>query len=516
MKKQFIETLRSYLSPLEAEERQEIIDFYEERFYTGTMYEGKTEQEIIDELENPKDIAKNVLREYGYRLSQNTSKEKENQESPTFNFFKIFWILVFDLLVVTWLVPLLFSVVIGAGSGLLEYLVYLNYPTTIDLNAFLFIAFGFGVLFLWLLLIAWLYDVFVGFIIWLARWHMDVFMVRDRKKVLRFFKQFQIQTHLKKHSTVWQWKQNLKIISAILIIIGGLALFIRQGQLEVFATRELASYHESVETQADEIWTLEVSVFESDINIIRTDASDITVSGEVIEDYDTVINFDTASNTIVIENDRDARFVISGFWQLIFSEDCVLDVYIPRDIQLDSINIIAHNGDVSISDFDTLSVIDITTTNGKFVFNDIAGIERLEARTTNGRIISNNITANTLIMATTNGIIDAENIDSEDLNLTTTNGNITMRQSKVIDGYITSSNGRINLTDINATTQDGQTLYTKTTNGEITLENVYVKSVELRTTNGDLSYYNTDRSFYLDHVVYNTTNGTSDIDVPQN
>lgn len=515
MKKQFIETLKSYLSPLEEQERQEIMAFYEERFFTGAMYEGKTEQEIIDELENPKDIARNVLKEYGYRPQNKVSSEAQD-DTVHFNFFKIFWILVFDLLIVTWLVPLLFSVVISVGSGLIGFLLNLNYPTTMDINAFLFIGFSLGVLFLWILLITWLYDVFVGFIIWLVRWHMDVFKIQGKKKVLRFLKQFQIHYHLKKHSTLYQWKQNLKMISAILIIIGGIALLLRQGQLEVFATKELASYQESIETEEGDLWTLEVSVFESNVNIIRTDEPNITVSGEVIEDYETMIVFDTETNTIKIENDRDARFVISGFWQLIFSEDSVLDVYIPRDIHLDSVDIIAHNGAVSINDFETLQSIDITSTNGAFSFTNITGIERLEARTTNGRITANHIQADTMILETTNGTITVETIVSDDLRLVTTNGNITMRQSDVIDAHISSSNGRINLTDINETTQHGQNLYAKTTNGDIELTNVYIKRVEIRTTNGNLGYHNTDRSFYLDRLIHQTTNGSKNIDVPKN
>ena len=66
MKEKFIEKLNHLLAPLDPSERKAIIDFYEERFHTGMVYEGKSESEIIDELERPEDIARNVLREYGF------------------------------------------------------------------------------------------------------------------------------------------------------------------------------------------------------------------------------------------------------------------------------------------------------------------------------------------------------------------------------------------------------------------------------------------------------------------
>ncbi len=78
MKKKFLSTLETLLAPLEKEEREEILRFYEERFETSVLYEGKTEQEVIDELESPADIARNVLEAYGHRTNK-VNKAQPNQ-----------------------------------------------------------------------------------------------------------------------------------------------------------------------------------------------------------------------------------------------------------------------------------------------------------------------------------------------------------------------------------------------------------------------------------------------------
>ncbi len=61
----FLRKLDRELSVLDKDERKEILAFYEERFYSGTIYENKTELDVINELEAPEVIARNVLEEYG-------------------------------------------------------------------------------------------------------------------------------------------------------------------------------------------------------------------------------------------------------------------------------------------------------------------------------------------------------------------------------------------------------------------------------------------------------------------
>jgi uncharacterized membrane protein len=77
----FLRKLDKYLEVLDREERREILSFYEERFYTGTIYENKTEEEVIAELESPEAIARNVLAEYGASPKYVKTKAERNTNS---------------------------------------------------------------------------------------------------------------------------------------------------------------------------------------------------------------------------------------------------------------------------------------------------------------------------------------------------------------------------------------------------------------------------------------------------
>src|SRR6056300_625375 len=103
----FLRRLDKELSVLDKEERREILAFYEERFYTGTIYENKTEEEVIADLESPETIAKNVLAEYGVSPTYVKTKEERYSSVST---TRVILLIAFDLIVATWVIPTLFSV----------------------------------------------------------------------------------------------------------------------------------------------------------------------------------------------------------------------------------------------------------------------------------------------------------------------------------------------------------------------------------------------------------------------
>ena len=55
---------------------------------------------------------------------------------------------------------------------------------------------------------------------------------------------------------------------------------------------------------------------------------------------------------------------------------------------------------------------------------------------------------------------------------------------------------------------DGITLYARTSNGAIDMNEVYVADIDIKTTNGDIDFYNTDTSFLPDSYEKDTSNGT--------
>lgn len=59
-RKQFLEELKSHLSPLSSEERSDLLNDYDSHFTFG-LQSGKTEEEIVRELGHPSEFAREAL-----------------------------------------------------------------------------------------------------------------------------------------------------------------------------------------------------------------------------------------------------------------------------------------------------------------------------------------------------------------------------------------------------------------------------------------------------------------------
>ncbi len=461
------------------------------------LYEGKTEQEIIDELENPRDIARNILNEYGYRPVQNKGNAVEMSEQPEqFNFVKIFLILLFDLLIVTWLVPTLFGIMVSLAGSLGAFLTTLQFSTEFGALSIFYGMLVIGIAFLWLLLVLWFYDIFIGFIVWLVRWHMQVFHIRDQKQVIRFLNRFKVSRLMRKQPTLNRVKNRLKSLSAVMVIIGGIGTLWLAGSLFIGHDHSLETYSYSIETTDDGPWSISAQMDLGNIIVRYHDEDTVWVEGELTDRVETTIDIDETNRTITITN----AFSFPGFTFNLFgslwNDQGELTVYLPRDTVLEN--------------------VEIESTNSALDFNGIT-IESFTVQTTNGSITLQEVTFNQPASAqTTNGSYNVRAVHAESLSLTTTNGRITIRDSVISDLDVKTTNGKIDVNGLNEDAQDGLLVNARSTNGKIEFQNVYALEAYLKTTNGDIDYDNDDRSFYLDHVEGTTTNGSVRILVPRN
>ncbi|WP_078380016.1 HAAS signaling domain-containing protein [Sutcliffiella halmapala] len=110
-KKQFLETLDSFLKRMPIEERQDIIHDFEEHFAIG-LAEGKSEEQIAASLGSPQQIAKDLNATYHL--------EKVEVSATTGNIFRAMWAVIglgfFNLLVVLAPFIALVSVIIGGWA----------------------------------------------------------------------------------------------------------------------------------------------------------------------------------------------------------------------------------------------------------------------------------------------------------------------------------------------------------------------------------------------------------------
>ncbi|MGM9954339.1 MAG: DUF1700 domain-containing protein [Peribacillus sp.] len=128
-KEQFLKQLEASLKRLSIEERQDILQDYEEYFTIG-MEKGKSEQEISASLGNPKQIAKELLASYHLDMVQQTTS--------TGNILRAVWAVIglgfFNIVIVLGPFIALVGVVF---SGWVASLGFILAPLSILINLFM-------------------------------------------------------------------------------------------------------------------------------------------------------------------------------------------------------------------------------------------------------------------------------------------------------------------------------------------------------------------------------------------
>lgn len=517
MKKKFLRELSYYLSPLSKEERDEILRFYEERFYTSMMYEGKSEEEVLDELESPRQIARNVLDEYGYSTKLPAYQAKQDNDIPkkksaveyddytndhngqnkTPSLIPMLLLILFDVVILGGIVGGLFGLFFGLTGGLFAFMA----ATLIDplvsgtSSDIYYVVLILGISYLWLLLVLWIYDVAVAFFSWLVRVHINTFNIKFGRNIPKSIKRLSIGYNIKKRPALRKTKSFVSFVVVIAIFISGFML-ITAGSFALEDLNYQTKDFEETSTISDipvNPWTIETNVDFGEIVIVRTSSNVIRVHGTELEDYPHTVTIDETNQQIIINNEFDQLISFRLIFNL-FTQTPSIVIEVPESIDLSTVDINGTNGKVEITDFD-LNDLSIESTNALVRLIDVS--------------VTNNIVVNT-----TNGDIVLTRVSADDIRLTTTNGRFNLSQVDAFDFHLVTTNGEIRLEDVNGTLKDGVNLFAKTTNGRIEAYDVYVKNVEVETTNGGITYRNSDLTFILDSFEHSTTNGSLDSNVP--
>ncbi|MCF7926651.1 MAG: DUF1700 domain-containing protein [Candidatus Izimaplasma sp.] len=502
-KKQFLKRLENLLQVLEEQERQEILAFYEERFYTESTYELKTEQEIIDSLESPEVIARNVLSEYG--VSAKYVKTKNERYSKT-NTPQVVGILLFDLFIATWLIPVLFGIttaLLGASLSIFPTATILvGNPSLTDVYTFAFMASGYVLLFLFGLVVA---EAFLYVVRSLIVWHLNVFKLKKRKDYIKQVHKVSITRWLKHHKVINTVK-SMTLVSAIVVgIISGIWLFSNQSsELHQYMNEDLetTTYTRDV---TDDIannngWKIVTDLDVKDIELVVTDSTEISVMHSYRDQGDFELEFDEVEDKLIIKESTDFPhfnfvFNLEDVFFL-FGKREKVRIKVPEDLAIRHALLQTDIGEVDIKNI-SLGELNVTATNG-----DI-------------NILLVNVVSD-MTVKTTNGLVNIQDVESfaGELRVVTTNGLIDIDGANFTNYYITTTNGNVTLSNLNSDTQPyGNIINVRTTNGQIKLNNVYVANVTLKTTNGNIRYFNTDTSYRPNSIDYDTTNGNYESNV---
>lgn len=491
----FLRRLDKELSVLDKEERREILAFYEERFYTGTIYENKTEEEVIAELERPEVIARNVLEEYG--VSPKFVKKTEERYSNV-SVAQVIFLVAFDVIIASWIIPTLFSIAFSIFGSSFTYIgtfgLLLGERTTVDEFIFAFLTAGYVLLFIFGIVV-------LGAGIYVTKqiviWHLNVFKFKGRDKWIKKMSKISVDGWFKRHRKANSLK-NIALIGALVTIAyTGFWIFNHYDWVEAEygsgeVQNDIITEDFAAELLAGDEWTIVTEFDSMDVEIVLTDGDEVTVKHSYYDDDKFTYDFDYENNVLTLTNDLDNKQFFLNFIDIIrlVTENYSVRIEIPTDLVLDYANIQSTNGEIEIRNVDFNSVR-IITSNGTITLTNMNVEDDITAHSTNGTIIVKNITVSgngTLDLALTNGTIDVESVNFKDYIIETTNGTI-------------------NLDDLNVTLQDGTTLHADTTNGSINLDEVYVDKIYLDTTNGDIDFYNDDTTYMPSVFEKDTTNG---------
>jgi uncharacterized membrane protein/DUF4097 and DUF4098 domain-containing protein YvlB len=504
----FLRRLDRALSPLDEVERREILAFYEERFYTGTIYENKTEEQVIAELESPDQIARNVLEEYGIKhrpVRQSSGRNNETYKKVANKVTKsvsdydkagLVGLIILDLALFSWLIPTLFSVVVSLAGSILSYVAFFGFiagdPTTYDTMIFVF-ASGMYI-FLFLITLA-LLELFL----WVCKkallYHLRVFQYKKYANANKRLSRISVEAWFKRHRFLRFLKNISGVAAVVMVAYSGFFLFNHIDDIqELYLNQD----------ELTDVFVIDSSAFDLEDFIINTDIDSMNVEIKTGTSDDVVItrtyhevegeefDYDFSDNTITITHSLPTsiiNFDVSLEEILSLFNEASIVIEVPSTMVFDSLDINVENGTIDIATIDA-SDITLDGSNGSITITDVS-LDNMTIHSSNAKVVIRDVVGTS--------ILDVE----------TMNGRIVMSDTSFQEYNLITMNGDLILDNINQDLQDGVYMDAYTSNGDIELNNVYVAEVVAETINGNIDYNNEDESFDVDFES-DTSNGHVD------
>ncbi len=483
-KNKFLTELNKKLQYLSNEEREEIISFYEERFEKGTLCEGKSEEEVIKDLESPDVIAHNVYTEYGI----NTEVFKEDKESiaekgKKKNVLLIILIVFADLAILLPIVSSLLSVVFGIGVASLATLISgfaALFPTNIySILGKISIMIGLiGISILLFIATLMLLKLFVKTMEILINLNYNIFTGKRGRN-------FRIKSESKKTRRVV-----LKgaILGMLLLLVGLILAGINFRDFKENYTLEHTGedvYEETINLELD--WDLNVEALDAKVNFMYVESDEMSIDYSYYKKDEFIFNVDNDNKIITI--DKAVNWEDWFRYSYHYVEPDEITIKLPKDMKYKSIEMNLSNSDFTHD------------------FQNSTYLEKIDIYTSNGNLEISNANAGEIRLRSSNGKIVVNSTSSQKIELKTSNGKVIMNDILVNNIYARTSNGGISLNNVKATNNVISDYNIKTSNGKIDLENVYAFRLTIKTSNGDINFNNDDSTYIIDYLCLTASNG---------
>ncbi len=444
-KKDFIEALKHELRLLNVSEREELISFYEDRF-ENARFEGKNESDIIKELESPTQIAANVYEQYG--INPAVIDQTPRKTSLIGGLAKV---ILVDLFVASWAIPVLYAVTFGLAVSLLSFpLIFSGMGSYSTVAIMLNLIFSFASYFIIFVIVIYLFDVTVSFTCWILEMHVRLVNDQAADRVANFPKEHKLRNYLR----TTQWKLKLLVPIAILSLVVSPAIYFTNGHSQSgwFGTPS------------------------------KADIVEKTLSFE--STFDTILNFDVVNTDITYRVGNVDKIQIDLVYyegnELIVNEN-------NHEIKIYSQGQHFSFNPYSLFAFDKLS----KSSTIVVTVPEAALLKSVNLNSVSGRIEVTNLISAESSFETVSGNIKLKTSNSGDIKISSVSGSISLDDIKTDKILVETVSGNVNLNKCGSVTNG---VRVETVSGDTIIRELFNSNVNIDSVSGDATYYIVDQS----------------------
>ncbi|QVK20436.1 DUF4097 family beta strand repeat protein [Mycoplasmatota bacterium] len=468
-KKEYLRKLDEELILLDEEIADDILDYYRSRFDEEKRFENKTDEEIIKSLGDPFDLAKRIYSSYGIK-----PEKWESARNDDINTVRAVLVLMFDVFVASWLIPLLVFLSLSVFATFVTFpFVIATLPSFGINDIILIIVLAFGVYSLLILLILGLVE--ISIIVIRNILIMNVKVLSPRNKTT---------SRLIKRVSLFEWMRRMKMGRNVFINLGMIAislvaisfLIITTVDNDILSTigaqptiKNTFPEDLSEEIIEEEAYSIKIDVGDLDINLVRNLSTELQITHEYNMDDLFKYSVDYENNKIDIKTYEDK--LNGGFFGVY---EGVLTVSVPADLLINEIDIDAGESDIEMFHYDS-DVLDIEIDSGD---------------------------------------INMYKVDVQEATITSDEGNINLLDSWAVELSITVDDGFIFLSDIDSYLRLGEKLNITNSEGDITLESVYFKDIVIDNPLGDFHFRNFNEFYEIENLEVKSIEGEVIVEPP--
>ncbi len=471
-KKKFLTELNKGLKALSKSEIDDILDFYDERITNGTR-SGKTEEEVISELEPINVIVKNTLLEFGIDINSVPKMNKEDVPRPKISeenkkierksssvTLKYLGIILFDLLIGIWLVV---GVIIAFCISVimpfvLTFIAATSFLTTYD--AVIQVCLFMGTLSIAIL------SIILVQTVWLITKYCVQLVLNLNYNVIynTVGKKFEFKYNLRKSFKRYKL---IAIFSGVVLIGSGTGFLMNLGEFKGnYLIEPNQTGYQYLEMDINVEKNVHIHGTFANVEVLLYDENSIKIEYEQFDEYGPSFILINSKENIKIDtnNPKTNRYNISPFQK---RDEMDVVIYLPRDLDIGNLYI-QTSGSITLD------------------YENEMNVESFNVSSYGGDVIINNIVADEFSIYKDNwlnivelyeGYLSVSNIKAEEISIRSNNTNTEIKNIVAHESYINHYGTNLiveNYTGVTVDYREPAILYIVKKHGRLIASNIEV------------------------------------------